>query len=173
MQGQSASGTKAASLYAQESQNSAINIRDIMASFQSFIRKRDMKIIKTIKQFYNERIYLATSGKSYSKEAAVYDPMAIKDMEFTNVVVEGMDTPVYRQIMDETLMSLLQMNAIDAQIFLENCSLPFADKVLDGIQKRTQEVQQQMMSQPGMIPQGAGQPGQQPPQSQQPQLPAA
>ena len=170
MQGQSASGTKAASLYAQESQNSAINIRDIMASFQSFIRKRDMKIIKTIKQFYTERIYLATSGKSYSKEAAVYDPMAIKDMEFTNTVVEGMDTPVYRQMMDETLMSLLQMNAIDAQIFLENCSLPFADKVLDGIQKRTQEIQQQMMSQPGMIPQGAGQPGQ---QQQQPQLPAA
>ena len=144
MQGQSATGGKAASLYQLEAQNSAINIRDIMASFQSFIRKRDMKIIKTIKQFYSERIYLATSGKSYSKEAAVYDPMAIKDMDFTNVVVEGLDTPLYRQVMDETLMELLRLNAIDAQIFLENCSLPYADKILEGIRKRTEELQRQM-----------------------------
>lgn len=145
IQGQQASSGKPASLYAQEAQNSSVNILDVMESFASFMRKRDMKMLKIIKQFYTEPIYLATSGRSYAEEAKTYNPNAIKDMEFTNIIVQGIDTPVYRQIMDDTLMKLFELNAIDAKILLENSSLPFADKVLDGINKRQEEMQQQAM----------------------------
>jgi len=151
IQGQSAPSGKAASLYALESQNSAINIRDIMDSFSSFMKNRDMKILKVIKQFYNERIYLATSGKSYAEEAKVYDPMAVKDMEFTSSIAQGMDTPVYRQMVDETLMNLFQAQAIDVMTLLENSSLPQADKIIEGIKRRQTELQEQA-GQSGMMP---------------------
>ena len=53
------------------------------------------------------------------------------------------DTPVYRQMIDDTLFNLLQMQAIDTKMFLENTNMPFADKILDAISKRQEEMASQ------------------------------
>ena len=60
-----------------------------------------------------------------------------------------MDTPVYRQIIDDMLFQLLQGQMIDIGMFLENSSLPFADRLLEQIRQRQQQMQQQ-----GAIPGG-------------------
>ena len=63
----------------------------------------------------------------------------IADVDMEVKSVQGTDSPVYRAIIDDTLMTLLTNQMIDIKMFLEHTSLPFADKLLDSIQKREQE----------------------------------
>jgi len=82
-------------------------------------------------------------------EKNVYDPDRVRDIEMELKVAPSLDTPVYRQIIDDMLFQLLQGQMIDITMFLENSSLPFADRLLEQIRQRQQQMQQQ-----GAIPQG-------------------
>jgi len=142
IQGQQGPAGTPASKYAMEAQNSAMNNRDLIDAFFSWIQRRDNKILQTILQFYNEKVYLGIAGQSYAEEAKYYDPEAIKGITFMANVTQSNDTPVYRQMIDDTLIKLMELNAIDGRMFLENSSLPFADKILDSIAKREEEVKE-------------------------------
>lgn len=139
IQGRGAKSGTPSSLYAQQAQNSMINVKDFMESFTFFKQKRDMKVLKLIKQYYKERRYLAIAGQVYEDGAQEYDPDKVKDIEAEVVVAQGTDTPVYRQVIDETLHKLLEMQAIDIEMFLEHSSLPMADKLLQTIRQRREE----------------------------------
>ena len=82
-------------------------------------------------------------------EKMVYDPERVRNLEIELKVAPSMDTPVYRQIIDDMLFQLLQGQMIDIGMFLENSSLPFADRLLEQIRQR-----QQQMAQQGAIPGG-------------------
>lgn len=141
----SKSGTPA-SLYAQEAQNAAINVVDYMNTFSYFKERRDRKLLKTIIQYYNSKRYLNISGADYQKEAVEYDPEMIDDLDVDVVVTQSNDTPIYRQFMDDMLFKLLEMQAIGVESFLENTTLPFADKLLETLRRERQEIQQQGFS---------------------------
>jgi hypothetical protein len=145
IQGEKAASGTPASLYAQEAQNATMNTLDYMMSFQNFIRKRDTKALKVITQFYKEKRYLAINGRSVSEDSRIYDPERVKNLAWDVVVAQGTDTPVYRQIIDETLMKLLEGQLIDLKMFLEHTSLPFADKLLASVKAQ----EEQMMNQGG------------------------
>jgi hypothetical protein len=140
IQGHTAGSGKAASLYAQEAQNATISTMDVMDSFKSFKERRDRKILKVIQQFYDEERNLIVSGKSYSAEAKKYDPKAVQNIEFEYSLGQSTDTPAFRQLLDESLMKLLDGQYIDIQMYLENSSIPFADKLLEQIKQRQQAV---------------------------------
>ncbi len=143
MQGQTATSGTPASRYAMEAQNSSLNNRDVIESYASWIKRRDNKALQTILQFYTEKIYLGVSGHAYSEEAKYYDPEAVKDVAFFANISSSADTPVYRQMIDDTLMQLLDKQVIDGEIFLKNSSLPFADKILDDLNKKREELMSQ------------------------------
>jgi hypothetical protein len=145
------SGTPS-SLYAQQAQNSTINTRDIIDSFAHAKMKRDMKVLKTCIQYYKDERYIDISGKNYTPEASYYKPDMAK-LDFSMKIAQGNDTAVYRQMIDDTLIRLLEMQQIDVKMFFENTSLPFADRILQSI-----NIRQQQMAQ--------GQPGQQLPPDQ-------
>lgn len=140
VQGQGTKAGTPSSLYAQQAQNSMTNIADFMESFNEFKKDRDFKVIKIIQQFYQEKKFVAIAGSDYNDEASIYDPMEVKEIEFDVVVSQGIDTPTYRQVMDDTLMNLLSGQMIDIKMFLENSSLPFADKLLTSINQRQEEL---------------------------------
>ena len=106
-----------------------------------------MKALKVLRQYYNEKRYFASSGSMTDPEKMVYDPERVRNLEIELKVAPSMDTPVYRQIIDDMLFQLLQAQMIDISMFLENSSLPFADRLLEQIRQRQQE-----MSQQGAIP---------------------
>jgi len=62
------------------------------------------------------------------------------------------NTPVMRQLQDELLMKLLEMQQIDLNIFTELTSLPFADKLRETMNRVQQEMEQaqQMAAAQGM-----------------------
>jgi len=138
MQGQQAKSGTPASLYAQEAQNASLNTLDYMQTFNHFIQDRDTKALKIICQYYKEPRFLAVSGKNYSQEAKMWDPKKIADIEFDLVVTAGNDTPVYRSLIDQTLLEMLQGQLIDLEMYLENTTLPFADNLLESIRSKQQ-----------------------------------
>ena len=139
IQGQQAKSGTPSSLYAQEAINSTVNTKDLFESFAWYKNQRDTKMLKVIQQFYKDKRYVAVSGNRYAKEAAYYDPDMVRNTDFELVVAEGVDSPVYRQIIDDNLLQLFQAQAIDLKMYLQNSSLPFADKLLEDISQREQQ----------------------------------
>ncbi len=138
MQGQSAKSGTPATLYAQEAQNASLNTLDYIQTFNHFIQDRDTKALKLICQYYKEPRFLAVSGKGYTKEAKMWDPTKTIDIDFELVVSTGSDTPVFRSMIDQTLLDMLTAQLIDLKMFLQNTSLPFADQLLESIEAKEQ-----------------------------------
>ena len=82
-------------------------------------------------QYYTTRRYIGTNGKTAGEMAKFYEPeLAQKIEDFNLTAAKSNDTPVFRQMTDDLLMKLLESGRIPLEIFLNNCSLPGADKLL-------------------------------------------
>lgn len=138
MQGQAPKSGTPASLYAQQIQNSSLNLKGLFDSFRTFRRRRDTKVMKTIQQFYNEQRYIDIAGTYYSEEAKWYDPQKVQDSDIDITISDGYNTPAYQMLANEFLMDLFRENAVDVKTMLENTSFPFAAKILEAI-KRNEE----------------------------------
>ncbi|MBR4849032.1 MAG: hypothetical protein IKV07_06755 [Bacteroidaceae bacterium] len=138
MQGQSPRAGTPASLYAQQIQNSSLNLKGLFDSFRTFRRRRDTKVMKTIQQFYKEQRYIDIAGKHYSEEAKWYNPQKVQNSEIDITISEGYNTPAYQMLANDFLMDLFKSNAVDVKTMLENTSFPFATKILEAI-KRNEE----------------------------------
>ena len=138
MQGQTPKAGTPASLYAQQIQNSSLNLKGLFDSFRTFRRRRDTKVLKTIQQFYNEQRYIDIAGVHYSDEAKWYNPQKVQNCEFDITISEGYNTPAYQMLANDFLMDLFKANAVDVKTMLENTTFPFAAKILEAI-KRNEE----------------------------------
>lgn len=145
IQGKSPNSGTAAALYAQESQNASLNVLDYLETFSMFLQRRDKKILQIVKQYYTEKQYITVAGSDYSEEAKNYDPEEIRNVDFDNTIAKGNDTPSYRIIIDDILMKLLEGQFISIEMFLEHTSYPFADKILQSINKMREEMAQGQM----------------------------
>ena len=139
MQGQAPKAGTPASLYAQQIQNSSLNLKGLFDSFRTFRRRRDTKVMKTIQQFYGERRYIDMAGAHYSDEAKWYDPQKVQDSEIDITVSEGYNTPAYQMLANDFLMELFKANALDVKTMLENTSFPFATKILEAIRRNEEQ----------------------------------
>lgn len=134
---QPASGTPA-SRYLMESQHASLNSADLLEVFNWFRKRRDMKSIKVITQFYQERNILV-SGIDYADKVVKYDPAVIKSIEWDINLSQSLEAPVFKQVMDEMLFELLRMGGIDIEMYLESTSMPFAQKLLQTIRSKREQ----------------------------------
>jgi len=140
------SGTPAA-LYAQEAQNASMNTLDYMHTFKYHKQKRDTKVLKVLTQYYQDERYLAINGRTATEEAKIYKPEMAQNIQWELVVTAGTDTPVYKQVIESTLMELLNGRLIDLEMWLEHTTMPFADKLLASVRQ-----QKEQMLQSGAVP---------------------
>ena len=145
MQGKTAASGTPAGLYQQEVMNAQMNIIDYLESYASFLQERDYKLLQLIKQYYNEPQYIALTGKAYSKEAQNWDPDKIRNIEFDSRISRSTDTATMRMYMDDILKFLLERGLIGVEMFLEHSSYPFADKLLQTIQRQKEQLAQGQM----------------------------
>ena len=138
MQGQMPKAGTPASLYAQQIQNSSLNLKGLFDSFRTFRRRRDTKLMKTIQQFYGEQRYIDIAGTYYSEEAKWYNPQKVQNCEIDISISDGYNTPAYQMLANDFLMDLFKANAVDVKTMLENTSFPFSAKILEAI-KRNEE----------------------------------
>lgn len=156
IQGKQPTSGTASSLYAQQVQNSALNLRGLLESFNAFRRRRDYKIMQTIQQYYVSARYIDLAGRDYSEESKYYDPEKVQNSQIDLKLTEGLNTPSYQALVNDFLMQLFDKNAIDVKMLLENTSYPFATKILESIKRNEQQLQEQqaMLGIPqGIMPQ--------------------
>ncbi len=149
-----AAGTPAA-LYAQQIQNSTTSLTELFEAFRELREERDFKNMKLAQQFYTEPRYINLNGGSMRPKSVVYEPKTVRNAEFDLSITESASTPAYRMIMNDFLMQIWQSGAIDIKQVLETGAFPFADKLLQSINTREQEMQnaQNAMMQGGEMPQ--------------------
>ena len=139
MQGQAPKAGTPASLYAQQIQNSSLNLKGLFDSFRTFRRRRDCKVMKTIQQFYNEERYIEMAGTHYAEEAKWYNPQRVQESEIDITIADGYNTPAYQMLANDFLMELFRSNVVDVKTMLENSSYPFATKILEAIKRNEQQ----------------------------------
>lgn len=147
LQGQAPKAGTPSSLYAQQAENSAINIADLMAVFGAYKKKRDKKVLQTIMQYYKEKRLILLSGSAYKKAVDEYDPDMVTDVDAEVVVATSTDTPIYRQIQDNLLMQLAMANILPVEVMLENSSFQGADKIAEEVRRIKEQQQQALASQ--------------------------
>lgn len=142
LQGQEAKSGTPAALYAESAQNSALNIKNTLEQFNSYVLQRDKKLLKVLIQNYETGRYVAVSGKGYYDEAKKYDASKVKNLDFDMVIANQMDTPFYRMMIEERLSQLLINQIIDPIMYFENSTLPFSDSLLNQLKAKQKEMQQ-------------------------------
>ena len=140
MQGQAPRSDTPSSLYAQQVQNSSLNLKGIFESYRAFRKRRDTKLMKMIQQFYTEERYINLAGADYSEEAKRFDPKLVRAAEIDLVITDGNNTPAYQMVANDFLMELFRAQAIDVKTMLENTSYPFATKILEALKRKEQEM---------------------------------
>ena len=142
MQGQAPRAGTPASLYAQQTYNSSLNLKGLLDGFRTFRRRRDNKVMKTIQQYYNDVRYIDIAGAQYGEESKWYTPEKVQNVEMDLTIAEGYNTPAYQMLANDFLMELFRAQALDVKTLLENSSFPFADKILEAIKRNEQQVAQ-------------------------------
>lgn len=145
LQGKPGFSGQSASMYYQQTQNATTSLIDLLESFSSFICDGAMKDVKNIQQFYDTTRIINIVGKNAWVE---YNPKEIGNTEFDLGISESTNTPVYRQLANETLMQLWQAQAISAEQLLEHGDFPFADDLLQSLKSQKEQMQQ------GQMPEG-------------------
>ena len=139
LQGQKPSSNTPAARYAQEAQNSSINIEDFIGWFNSRVRASNYKMMQVMQQFYDDKRYIPIVGKTFSEESKWYDPEKIKGSKFDLRISEATSTPAYRMALEETLFKAFESQAIDFKTYLEASAAPFADQLLEIIKRKEKE----------------------------------
>lgn len=144
MQGKMAPAGTPSSLYSQQIQYSSTNLLDLFESFKTFREDRDIKIMKTIQQFYTDSRYRTIAGNSCGKDASTYTPEEVRNTEFDLSIAETLSTPALRMASNEFLMELFRGGKISLEMLLQNGAFPFADKLLQSLkQSQTEQMQAQ------------------------------
>lgn len=135
------SGTSAA-LYAQQTMNSSTPIAALLADVRVFMEDLAIKKAKNIAAFYDTQRWEQIVGSI----DGIFDNANLKlneiaDLEFDVLVKESAETPVYRAVANDMLLSFFQAGAIDLPTMLEVGNFPFADKLLQKIQARQAEME--------------------------------
>lgn len=144
LQGKTPSSGTAASRYAMESQNSTTSLFTLIQEMSSFTERVADKKCNMIKQYYDDGRIIFNHDKTAIME---YDRMSCRDVDFKISIKEAAATAAYQAQINDTLDTLLKMNAITIKQYLQNCTLPFADKLLQDIESaeaEQQAAQQQM-----------------------------
>lgn len=147
LRGEKAKSGTPSSLYAQQTQNANNNIADGQDWYNGLIAERDQKMMMVIQQYYKGKRFINIAGKDYSEEAKWYDADKIKNAMFDLSLTQSQSSGVTRMQNENLLLELLKSNAIDPITYLESTSAPFADKLLERIKSRQEDMQEQQMQQ--------------------------
>lgn len=142
LQGKTPSAGTSAARYNQETENATTSLTSIMQDFTSFMESIATKKVMNIKQFYRSGRLITNKDKTALIE---YDNLSARDVDFETVIKEAAKTAAYQTYINDTAMELLQMQAINVKQYLEVVSLPYADELLQILQR--DEAQQLAMQQ--------------------------
>lgn len=147
MQGKKGYSQTSGTLYAQQAQNGSTSLADLLECFSDFEIDCSYKDVKNILQFYDDKRIAQIVGQNVEWKDVDID--RVRNVEYDISIVESSSSPVYRQVANDFLMQLLQMQKISVEQLLETGDFPFADKLLQSIQAQQERVQQEQQQMQG------------------------
>lgn len=147
LQGKTPSAGTSAARYAQETQNATTSLASIMQDFTSFTESIANTKCMFIKQFYREGRLVW----GHDKHIIEYERMSCRDVDFEITIKEQAATASFRTYVNDMAFQLLQMQAINVKQYLSVVNLPYADELLQLIEKDEAALaaQQQLIAQQG------------------------
>ncbi len=145
LQGKEAKSGTAASLYAQEANNSQVNIADLLEGFVSFRKQRDYKLLKIAPQCYDEEFYINLAGREHSEDAKVWRPAVAARADIYINLEENNNQASYRMLANQILIKAMEMRLIDFETVLDAGGIPNADKIRSAIERRKAELRQEQL----------------------------
>lgn len=129
-------------LYQSQVTQASTSIIDLIRTFNSFLNEVAVKVIKVMKCFYKGRKMISIAG-----EAVPFDIDTSHDVDLDISISEDMDSPVYRALSNQMLMSMADKGQIPVRVALECGNFPNSAKILSAIDKYEAQAQQQAMLQ--------------------------
>jgi len=142
LQGKTPSAGTSAARYAQETQNATTSLASLLQDFTQFTEDIAQKKCMMIKQYYRKGRLVTNKDKSALIE---YDNLSARDVDFEINIKESAATAAFQTYMNDTAMQLLQLGVINVKQYLSAVNLPFADDLLQLIER--DEAQQMAMQQ--------------------------
>ena len=144
IRGEEAKSGVAASLYAQQAQNSATPIASLMMRFGLFVKQIASLKLSNIRQFYDAKRYEEIAGQlsTLTAQASINFSLA-GDIEYDLSVAQSTATPIYRALKTQILMDFAARGFIPPRFVLEFGDVPGADEILQKLDSMQQAAQQQ------------------------------
>ena len=142
MQGRQSNAGVSGVLYAQQQQNAATTLVDLISSFQSLLQDNAVKKINNIQQFYTEERNIIIAGKKSGLRK--YMPNQAREVQYDLQITESTTNPSYRLIANEYLLKFWEAGQLTLQQLLEVGQFPFGEELLQVLtadQEQTQDLQ--------------------------------
>ena len=150
-----------ASLYAQQTENSATPLASLMMRFGVFVKQVAKLKLVNIQQFYDAKKYEQIAGQiSKLVDLSEVNFNLAGNLEYDLSIIQSTATPTFRAFKTDLLMQFAQAGFIPPRFVFEFGDIPGADEILQRLDAMEQESQgqqigadyqqaQQMMTSPG------------------------
>lgn len=140
LQGKEAASGTSAARYGMEAQNATTSLAAILKKFTAFTEDIAKKKVKIMQQYYDHGRYIAVNTNS--SDIMQFDAIKSQDVEYFISIRESAASPVYRMMINDWLKELWMGSngIITVQDLLRYGDFPFADKLLQDIEERQNQV---------------------------------
>lgn len=147
LQGKPGNSGMSGTLYSMQAQNASTSVADLLFAYDAFLRDGFIKKLKNIQQFYDEPRIVKIAGRS---SVVKYDPATYGGIEFDIAISNNADSPLYRASNNEFLYNLVLSGKIELEDALRVGYFQNSEYLLQLIEARKNEQQQQAMQQQAM-----------------------
>ena len=133
-------------LYQSQVTQASSSIIDLIRTFNSFLNDVAYKVLKVMKHFYRGRKMISISG-----ETVPFDVETMHNVDLDVSISEDMDSPVYRALSNQMLMSMADKGQIPVRVALESGNFPNSAKIISALDKHEAQAQQQAMMQQPLV----------------------
>lgn len=138
-------------LYQSQVSQASSSILDLIRTYNSFLNDTASKVLKVMQQFYSGNKVVNIAG-----EPVPYNMDTMHDIDLDVSISEDADSPVYRALTNQFLMTMVQNGQMPLRVALESGNFQNSAKILatlDKYERQLQEMQQQQAAAMPMQPQ--------------------
>ena len=129
LQGKAPTAGTAASLYAQQRQNSVTPLAPLLERFRIFMDEVAMKTLNFVQEYYTIQDYADVVSSSEILQAMNLNLSLMGDLRYKVAIGPGMDTPQYRDQLQEDVMLGLQNGALDYGDYVDLLNRPYRAEI--------------------------------------------
>ena len=129
LQGKAPTAGTAASLYAQQRQNSVTPLAPLLERFRIFMDEVAMKTLNFVQEYYTIQDYADVVSSSEILQAMNLNLALMGDLRYKVAIGPGMDTPQYRDQLQEDVMLGLQNGALDYGDYVDLLNRPYRAEI--------------------------------------------